>query len=230
MAKQELLATIIDRYRKSSKKDKSRILDEFISVTGHHRKHGIRLLAHSDDGKDKPTAVRGQRIYDEAVREAMIVVWEASCRPHPYPPANRRFPNTSPQTGQRASPAASCPSVSGSTRPPQTIYRRQRSKINRDSRSSGSLIPCSAISTTPFGGFGIRAGSSTSSYRLPVDRICGKRLKSALVLSGVLSGGIHGALCPPGPGFGSTTTAAGGQCGHTGPVAQAHQGHGRQSS
>ena len=30
MAKQELLATIRDRYRSSSRKDKSRILDEFI--------------------------------------------------------------------------------------------------------------------------------------------------------------------------------------------------------
>ena len=60
-------------------------------------------------------------------------------------------------TGQRASPAASCPSVSGSTRPPQAIYRRQRSKIYRDSRSSRSLLPSSAISTTPFGGFGFRS-------------------------------------------------------------------------
>ena len=40
MAKRELLATIRNRYRSSSKKDKSRILDEFIAVTGHHRKHG----------------------------------------------------------------------------------------------------------------------------------------------------------------------------------------------
>ena len=47
MAKQELLATIRGRYRESSKKDKSRILDEFVAVTGHHRKHGIRLLAAS---------------------------------------------------------------------------------------------------------------------------------------------------------------------------------------
>ena len=52
MAKQELLATIRDRYRASSKKDKGRILDEFIAVTGHHRKHGIRLLGQSsDDGE-----------------------------------------------------------------------------------------------------------------------------------------------------------------------------------
>ena len=42
MPKQELLATIRDRYRASSKKDKGRVLDEFIAVTGHHRKHGIR--------------------------------------------------------------------------------------------------------------------------------------------------------------------------------------------
>ena len=45
MAKQELLATIRDRYWASSRKDKSRVLDEFIAVTGHHRKHGIRLLS-----------------------------------------------------------------------------------------------------------------------------------------------------------------------------------------
>ena len=44
MAKQELLASIQDRYQGSSKKDNGLILDEFIAVTGHHRKHGIRLL------------------------------------------------------------------------------------------------------------------------------------------------------------------------------------------
>ena len=52
MTKQELLATIRDRYRASSKKDKSRILDEFIAVTGHHRKHGIRPLGKLDDYGD----------------------------------------------------------------------------------------------------------------------------------------------------------------------------------
>ena len=81
MAKQELLATIRDRYRASSKKDKGRILDEFIAVTGHHRKHGIRLLGQSsDDGEQQPAAKKGRRIYDEAVRQAVIVVWEAADR------------------------------------------------------------------------------------------------------------------------------------------------------
>ena len=69
MAKQELLAAIRDRYRASSKREKSRILDEFIAVTGHHRKHGIRLLGQSDDdGEQQPAAKKGRRIYDETVR------------------------------------------------------------------------------------------------------------------------------------------------------------------
>ena len=45
MAKQELLATIWDRYQAVSREVKSRILDEFTAVAGHHRKLGIRPLA-----------------------------------------------------------------------------------------------------------------------------------------------------------------------------------------
>ena len=80
MAKQELLVTLRDRYRSSSKKDKSRILDEFIAITGHHRKHGIRLLGQIDEDDEVPRQARSQRIYDEAVREAVIVIWEAADR------------------------------------------------------------------------------------------------------------------------------------------------------
>ena len=76
MAKEELLAQIRDRYREPSKKDKSRILDEFIAVSGHHRKHGIRLLGQLGSGEDAPRPVRGRHIYDEAV----IVIWEAADR------------------------------------------------------------------------------------------------------------------------------------------------------
>ena len=80
MAKRELLDTIRDRYRSSTKKDKTRILDEFIAVTGHHRKHGIRLLGKLDDRRDTTHTVQGRRLYDEAVREAVIVIWEAADR------------------------------------------------------------------------------------------------------------------------------------------------------
>ena len=80
MAKRELLASIQERYQGSSKKDKGRTLDEFIAVTGHHRKHGIRLLGQSTEAKSQASGVKGRRIYDEAVREAVILVWEASDR------------------------------------------------------------------------------------------------------------------------------------------------------
>ena len=80
MAKQELLASIRDRYRESSRKDKSKILDEFIAVTGHHHKHGIRLLARSAEGNSGTNAPKGRRIYDDAVREVVILIWESSDR------------------------------------------------------------------------------------------------------------------------------------------------------
>ena len=74
MAKRELLATIRDRYWSFSRKDKSRILDEFIAVTGHHRKHGIRLLGKPDDDEGTTRSVRGRRIYDEDV---MLLVYDS---------------------------------------------------------------------------------------------------------------------------------------------------------
>ena len=80
MAKRELLATLRDRYRSSSKKDKGRILDEFTAITGHHRKHGVRLLSGLDEDEEAPRPTRGRRIYDEAIREAVIVIWEAADR------------------------------------------------------------------------------------------------------------------------------------------------------
>ena len=70
--------TVTELHRR---REKSRILDEFIAVTGHHRKHGIRLLGQSsDDGEQQPAVKKGRRIYDEAVRQAVIVVWEAADR------------------------------------------------------------------------------------------------------------------------------------------------------
>jgi len=43
-SKEEYLARIKDRYRHAGRKMKTRILDEFCVVCGHHRKHAIRLL------------------------------------------------------------------------------------------------------------------------------------------------------------------------------------------
>lgn len=77
--KEELIGVVRERYRISSKKEKSRILDEFKALTGFHRKHAIRLLnEHLIDHKAKHNY--GRRIYHEAVRETLVIIWEAGDR------------------------------------------------------------------------------------------------------------------------------------------------------
>jgi hypothetical protein len=78
-AKSEVLGALHERYQQALKKEKTRILDEFVAVTGCHRKHGIRLLAGTRLAAADFPAV-GRRTYDEAVREALVVLWEAADR------------------------------------------------------------------------------------------------------------------------------------------------------
>ena len=40
----ELITAVINRYGGSDRREKTRILDEFVAVTGFHRKHAMRLL------------------------------------------------------------------------------------------------------------------------------------------------------------------------------------------
>ena len=77
--KTEVLGAVRNRYREASKKDKGRMLDEFVAIAGCHRKHAVRLMCQSEDAAVR-TVPKGRRIYDEAVRQALIVVWEASDR------------------------------------------------------------------------------------------------------------------------------------------------------
>jgi hypothetical protein len=53
-------------------------LDEFIAATGYHEKSPIRVLNAS--GSKRPQTRRRASLYDEAVRGALIVLWEASDR------------------------------------------------------------------------------------------------------------------------------------------------------
>lgn len=75
----ELLNAIRQRYGKASRDEKRRILDEVVALMKCHRKHAIRLLRQlcsSGGGKTKGR----ERIYDEAVRAALVVLWEAADR------------------------------------------------------------------------------------------------------------------------------------------------------
>lgn len=76
----ELTNAIRQRYAQAPRKDKTKIIDEFVELTGYHRKHAIRVLGQN---YDKPAAGErpvGRRVYDEAAREALVVLWEASDR------------------------------------------------------------------------------------------------------------------------------------------------------
>jgi len=57
--------------------EKTRILDEFVALTGHYRKHAVRLLGKAcDTAVDavRDGCVGSGRVYDEAVKEALIVI------------------------------------------------------------------------------------------------------------------------------------------------------------
>lgn len=75
----ELVEAVGERYRSGSRLEKQRILEEFVAITGYHRKHAIRLL-NSETGTRVPPRGGRPRVYDEAVAEALVVLWEASDR------------------------------------------------------------------------------------------------------------------------------------------------------
>lgn len=75
----ELIEALRKRYQRSTKREKSIILDEFVSLTGFHRKHAIRLLTGNKPVIGKSISY-GRKIYGEAVKEALIILWEASDR------------------------------------------------------------------------------------------------------------------------------------------------------
>src|ERR1700739_4707693 len=75
----ELVAAIAGRYVQGDRSERGRILDEFTAVTGFHRKHAMRLWGVGrGPGRGGPRPAR--QVYDDAVRQALIVVWEASDR------------------------------------------------------------------------------------------------------------------------------------------------------
>ncbi len=77
-SRRELVHAIGERYRAANRVDKQKILDEFTAVTGFHRKHAIRALRqHAAPGWTKRPR---RRIYDEAVVQALTIVWEAADR------------------------------------------------------------------------------------------------------------------------------------------------------
>ena len=77
-SKRELLEVVRPRYLKASKVEKQKMLDEFTSVTGYHRKHAIRVLKNQVQVQNRlkrktktyPTLYRGE------VVQVLEQIWE----------------------------------------------------------------------------------------------------------------------------------------------------------
>src|SRR6185369_9593378 len=78
-ARAEVADAIRDRYVAAAGKDKRRILEEFIATTGYHEKSAIRVLNSLATARQRQSRQR-LSLYDEAVRGALVVLWEASDR------------------------------------------------------------------------------------------------------------------------------------------------------
>ena len=76
--RRELITAVGERYRRSGRDEKHQILDEFLKVTGYHRKHAIRVLGReAQPPKAKPGP---RRRYNDEFRAALITLWEAADR------------------------------------------------------------------------------------------------------------------------------------------------------
>ena len=76
--RKELTEAVGARYRGAPKSERKKILDEFVALTGCHRKHAIRTLSREPAGEHD--AVARNRVYDEAVRQTLVMLWEAGDR------------------------------------------------------------------------------------------------------------------------------------------------------
>jgi hypothetical protein len=77
--RRELISALRERYRLATRQGKGRILDEFVEVSGFHRKHAVRLFGMKASSASKEASI-GRRVYDEATRQALIMIWEAADR------------------------------------------------------------------------------------------------------------------------------------------------------
>ncbi|ECN5820931.1 hypothetical protein AAO05_22470 [Salmonella enterica subsp. enterica serovar Infantis] len=77
--RRQLLRALKTRYQAASKAEKTRILEEFILISGYHRKSAIRLLNGAvTSGNQRRRSAATRSVYGAAVQQALIVLWEAS--------------------------------------------------------------------------------------------------------------------------------------------------------
>ena len=75
-SKRELLEVVRPRYLKAKKREKQKMLDEFTSVTGYHRKYAIRVLKNQVQKHFNRKTKGYQAIYRGEVVQALEQIWE----------------------------------------------------------------------------------------------------------------------------------------------------------
>jgi hypothetical protein len=78
-ARKETTSSLAARYAQAGRKEKSRILNEFVKLTGFHRKHAITVLRKGYSDTPRKSTVSA-RVYDDEVRETLTKIWEYSNR------------------------------------------------------------------------------------------------------------------------------------------------------
>ncbi len=73
----ELLEVVRERYGSARPPERRLILDEFVAVSGYHRKHAIRLLR-QPGGSPAPNRRGRSPVYDAAVRAALVLCQPSS--------------------------------------------------------------------------------------------------------------------------------------------------------
>jgi hypothetical protein len=74
---EQYLNKLRERYRKARKKQRGRILDEFVATTGYHRKHAIALLRGTRRHRDPQVSLRHPRGRTYTEEDKRAVLWLA---------------------------------------------------------------------------------------------------------------------------------------------------------
>src|SRR5512138_2698260 len=78
-SKHELAEGWHERYLKAGRKERGRLLDEFVALTGYHRKYATGLLRHGPPVRTGRLRKRGRPVtYGPAVLSALEIAAEAS--------------------------------------------------------------------------------------------------------------------------------------------------------
>jgi hypothetical protein len=76
-SKRELLDALRPRYYQASRSEKGRLLDEYVLITGYHRKYLIHLLRHPPSPR-KRRKRKGNSLYTLPVQAALVKVWRSA--------------------------------------------------------------------------------------------------------------------------------------------------------